>query len=479
MESKYNRAKLWQLVCFDLNNVASNVYLFLLGFVNLYAGNVAGLAVMFVSNVIMLSRFWDGVTDPIIGFIMDKTSGKFGKFRPFMLLGNLIMFGTTLLMFTTTHLVPEGFRGIYWILVYMVYIIGYTFQNTATRGGQTVLTNDPKQRPIFARIDSIAVSLEMAGLAYYLTTYLTAKHHGFTGPLFIEAILVLGVISLVLTILGIIAISEKDKPENYEALGENAHYGFKDIFRIITRNRAIQMLVIAASTDKLAMQIRRNSVVGIMLYGIIMGNYSLNGKMSLITLIPGIIIVTFGTGIAAKFSSKSATIIFTWASIIFTTLLGALLIFGDPTQISLEHIGFMTIAFFVLYTVSNGTNSITTSLALPMIADCADYEMYQSGNYVPGLMGAVFGFFDKLVSSFSSTIIGWCCVLIGYADRFPTQDDPLTSGIFWVALFLFIGTPLIGWVASLIAMKFYPLDKEKIIEVQDKIAAMKAEGAAK
>lgn len=214
MEPQYNRAKLWQLLFFDLNNIASNIYLLFMGFVNLYAGNVAGLAVMFVSNIIMLSRFWDGITDPVIGFLVDKTNGRFGKFRPFMLLGNLIMLATATLMFSTTHLMPNNLKGIYWTLIYMVYIIGYTFQNAATRGGQTVLTNDPKQRPIFARIDSIINSLLMAGLSVYITSYLTGKHHGFTDALFKEATLTLGIISLFLTILGIIGIWEKDRPEN-------------------------------------------------------------------------------------------------------------------------------------------------------------------------------------------------------------------------------------------------------------------------
>ncbi len=478
MEQQYNRAKPWQLLFFVFNNTASNIYLSLMGFVNLYAGNVAGLAVMLVSNIMMAARFWDGITDPIVGFIVDKTNGKFGKFRPFMLIGNLIMLGSIVLMFTTTHLMPHGLLQIvYWTVIYLIYIVGYTLQNAATRGGQTVLTNDPKQRPMFARLDGIINSLLFAGMAMYITGTLVEKHHGFTDALFKEVIFTFGPISLLLTILAIIGISEKDQPETYAKLGEQATYGFKDIFRIITHNRAIQMLVVAASTDKLATQVRQNSVVGIMLYGIIMGNYALNGRMSMITLVPAIVLTIVGTSVAARFSSKQATIIFTWCSIITTSLLGALLIFGDPTQISLEHIGFMTIAYIVLYSLMYGFANINVGLATPMIADCADYELYQSGNYAPALMGTVFGFFDKVISSFAATVVGWFCVLIGYSDRFPTQEDPLTSGIFWVTLFLFIGMPIIGWVCSLVAMKFYPLDKEKMIEVQTKIADMKKEAA--
>jgi len=480
MDQQFNRAKWWQLLLFVFNNTASNIYLSLMGFVNLYAGNVAGLAVMLVSNIMMAARFWDGVTDPIVGFFVDKTNGKFGKFRPFMLIGNLIMLGTVVLMFTTTHLVPAGIlRVIYWTVIYLVYIIGYTLQNAATRGGQTVLTNDPKQRPMFARIDSIINALLFAGMALYITDVLVNKHHGFTAELFREVIFTFGPISLLLTILAIIGIWEKDQPETYAKLGDQASYGFKDIFRIIKSNRAIQMLVVAASTDKLATQIRQNSVVGIMLYGIIMGNYALLSRMSMITLVPSMILIIIGTSVAARFSSKQATILFTWGSIIATTLLGALLIFGDPTQISLERIGFMTIGFIVLYTLVFGFANINVGLATPMIADCADYELYQSGNYAPALMGTVFGFFDKVISSFASTIVGWFCVMIGFSDRFPTQEDALTSGIFWVTIFLFIGMPILGWIASLVAMKFYPLDKEKMIEVQDKIAAIKAQSAVK
>lgn len=475
MEQQYNRAKWWQLLLFVFNNTASNIYLITMNFVNLYAGNVAGIAVMLVSNVMMAARFWDGITDPIIGFLVDKTNGRFGKFRPFMLLGNLIMLGTIVLMFTTTHLVPEGFRAIYWIVIYLIYIIGYTFQNSATRGGQTVLTNDPKQRPMFARIDSLINAVLITGLTVYITSYLAGKYGGFTDGLFRELIFTLGPVSLILTALAIFAIWEKDQPETYAKLGKQASYGFRDIFRIIKGNRAIQMLVVAASTDKLATQVRGNSVVGIMMYGIIMGNYALNGRMSMITLIPAMVLTIVGTGVAARFSSKQATIIFTWGSLITTTLLGALLIFGDPTQISLEHVGFMTIAYIGLYSLMYGFANINVGLATPMIADCADYELYQSGNYAPALMGTVFGFFDKVVSSFAATIVGWCCVLIGFADRFPTQEDPLTSGIFWVTMFLFIGMPILGWVCSLIAMKFYPLDKNKMVEVQAKIADMKKE----
>ena len=110
METKYNRAKPWQLLLFVFNNTASNIYLMTMMYVSYYANGVAGLGVAFVSNVIMFSRAWDGVTDPLIGFVVDRTNGRFGKFRPFMFIGNVIMLGTVVLMFTTTHLIPTSIK---------------------------------------------------------------------------------------------------------------------------------------------------------------------------------------------------------------------------------------------------------------------------------------------------------------------------------------------------------------------------------
>ncbi len=110
-----------------------------------------------------------------------------------------------------------------------------------------------------------------------------------------------------------------------------------------------------------------------------------------------------------------------------------------------------------------------------MIADCADYETYLSGKFVPGMMGTLFSFVDKIISSFGTTIVGFGVAYLGYTASMPQVGDAYTPALFWVTMGLFIGMPMLGWIASLIAMKFYPLDESKMREVQDKIAKIKLE----
>lgn len=55
---------------------------------------------------------------------------------------------SSLVLFFTTSLVPVILRPLYFIIVYSEYIIGYTFQTAVVKSGQSVITNDMKQRPM-------------------------------------------------------------------------------------------------------------------------------------------------------------------------------------------------------------------------------------------------------------------------------------------------------------------------------------------
>lgn len=90
-ENGIHRVPLWRIGGFALNNSATNLYLFFMGYVAYYLTGFVGIAVVAASSFSMIMRLWDGVTDPFIGFVVDKTNGKFGKNRPFMVIGQAIL----------------------------------------------------------------------------------------------------------------------------------------------------------------------------------------------------------------------------------------------------------------------------------------------------------------------------------------------------------------------------------------------------
>src|SRR5690625_3535042 len=176
---KYNSAKLWQIGFFTLNNTATNLYMFAIGFVSYYATGIAGLSVVVISTILTFMRVFDGITDPIVGFIIDKLESKLGKFRPMMIIGNIILASTMLIMYNVTHLLPEGLQFIFFVFIYAIYIIGYTMQTACTKAAQTVLTNHPKQRPLFAIFDASYNVGVFTGGQVFVASYLVSKHGDF------------------------------------------------------------------------------------------------------------------------------------------------------------------------------------------------------------------------------------------------------------------------------------------------------------
>jgi Na+/melibiose symporter-like transporter len=117
--------------------------------VSYYATGVIGIAVVLVGILLTSMRVWDAVTDPVIALMVDKTRGRFGKYRPFIAIGNAGMAVSIALLFFTTHKLPQAGRLPYFLFLYVMYVIFYTMQTTIHKGAQASLTQDPKQRPMY------------------------------------------------------------------------------------------------------------------------------------------------------------------------------------------------------------------------------------------------------------------------------------------------------------------------------------------
>ena len=276
--SAVNRAKPYQLVLFPLNNGATNVYYVLvLSYIATFGSKVLALSMIFASVMVTGMRLFDAVTDPIIGALMDRTNGKFGKFRPFMVIGNLIMAASILALYCLTPQIPAAAtaaRYVAFVVLYAVWVIGYTFQTSCTRSGQTVLTNDPKQRPLFTIFNTVGSLLGMGAMQFFAPLLAKQFEGGYASAGFFRTLAPVGVvISLVLTCLAVIGIWEKDQPKYFGIGGSTEKVKISQYIRIIKENTPMQRLMVAGAGCKLALSIATNTTVLCMLYGCMMGNY--------------------------------------------------------------------------------------------------------------------------------------------------------------------------------------------------------------
>ena len=478
--SNVNRAKLYQLALVPLNNGATNVYyVLILSYIATFGNNVLAIGTIFASVMVTGMRVFDAITDPIIGALMDRTNGKWGKFRPFMVIGNVIMAVSVIMLYMFTPYIPadmEWLRYVAFVLLYAVWVIGYTFQTSVTRSGQTVLTNDPKQRPLFTIFNTVG-SMAGMGLMQFLAPIVRANVADYSSADFYRFLTPIGfVVSIVLTILAIIGIWEKDNPKYFGIGGEKQEKTkISEYVEIIKNNKPMQRLMVAGAGCKLALSIATNTTVLCMLYGCMMGNYDgLYLPMMVLGYVFSVPFFLMTVRTSQKKGQKASLMKYVSVALIcYVGVLALLLLWqkGNPIwNLNLYdkngiNINLYTILFILFFGVGYGAYYSTADMPIPMVADCSDYETYRSGKYIPGIMGTLFSLVDKLVSSLSATVVGIAVSVIGL-ENLPTAETPYSEGMNWVVIVLFCIIPMVAWTVTLIVMKNYSLTGDRMKEIQ-------------
>ena len=486
-ETNMNRAKFYQLALFPMNNGATNVYFVLiLSYVATFGENILGL-VGYASIMVTLMRLFDAVTDPIIGALMDKTNTRFGKFRPFMVIGNAIMAVSVIVLYVFSPMIPATMkwaRYLAFTVLYAIWVIGYTFQTSVTRAAQPVLTDDPKQRPLFTIFNTIG-SLAGMGVMQFIGPILAGD--GFFGDYnatWFAMMTPIGIVmSVLLTILAIIGIWEKDNEKYFGLGGKSEPVKISEYVQIVKTNKPLQRLMIAGGGCKLALAIATNVTVLCMLYGCMMGNYD---GLYLPMMVLGYVFSAPFFALTVRTSQKHGQkrSLMTYVSVALVCYIGvlALLMLWQPGNPAVN-LSFMkggklalnlyTVAFLLLFGIGYGAYYSTADMPIPMVADCADYETYRSGKFIPGIMGTLFSLVDKLVSSLSATVVSIAVGFIGY-NGLPTKTTPYMEGMNWVVIALFCIVPMVAWAATLLAMRGYELDGKRVKTINAVNAARKA-----
>ena len=483
-----NRAKLYQLVLFPLNNGATNVYFVLiLSYIAIFGSAVLGLLGLFATFMVTGMRVFDAVTDPPIGALMDKVNTKIGKFRPFMIIGNAIMAGSVIVLYCFTPMIPEDMmwaRYTAYVVLYAIWVLGYTCQTSVTRAAQPVLTDDPNQRPLFTIFNTVG-SLAGMGIMQGIGPVLASDGvFGDYNAQWFATMAPIGIaVSALLTALAVFGIAEKDNEKYFGLGGKSEPPKIREYIDIIKANKPLQRLMVAGGGCKLAMAIGTNATVLIMLYQQMMGNYDgLYLPLFILGYVFAVPFFVLTVRTSQKKGQKASLMTYVGLALACYTVVLVLLCLWNPNdpafQLSIMNenglaLNLYTILFIIFFGTGYGAYYATADMPIPMVADCADYETYRSGKFIPGVIGTLFSLVDKLVSSLAATVVSVALLIFCGIDYLPTKASEYLPGMNWAVIFLFCGIPMIAWALSLISMKGYELDGKRVKTIAAVNAARK------
>ncbi len=478
---QYRKAKTWEMIVGMANNGCAIAFYLVIGFASMIASQGYGIAVVVAGLLITGTRIFDGVTDAWFAVIFERFNPRKGKLRFFMIVGWAICCLGVLLMYNWAAGHFEGPAGVaMFLLAYIIYVIGYTFNGLGGGTVPTVITNDPTQRPMVGVIGTCYSYLVPLLFTNVTTFVILPKYDNkYNLPMLKEMVWWYVGISLIFVLIACIGVSRFDVAETFEGIKseekKKEKVGFKDMFGALKGNRPLQLYMITGIPDKLAQQTAGQSVITTLVNGVLIGSYAATTMVGNFSQIVGIVFAFAGGIFIAKWGSKKATSVWSWISIGISAFMIAFCFFlGGPNGMSkLGEMGWPIILWAVLNLAKGGAMMILTTAGSSMRADITDYECERSGNYMPAAATAVYSFVDKLVSSFGSTIAAIGISLVGYTTTVPQMGDKATWPIFWMGMFLMFGMPILGWLCNVVAMHFYKLDRERMIEVQKNLAARK------
>lgn len=469
---QYRSAKLWQIILYSCSSMSGMGVMVLTGMASYSASVGYGIATTVLGLILTCTRILDAVTDPLLAFVYDKVNTRFGKVRILMITGYLVEAAALLCMF---HILSSKGNGIFtFCLCYVIYIIGYTTINMTAQTIPALMTNDPKQRPMISVWLTVFNYLTPVTLNLVLTMILLPRCGNEYNQAFLSsACIICLAVCAAGVVLSCIGVSAYDKPENFASLKKNdSKLKISDMLDVLKHNRPLQCYIASAASDKIATQVTSQSICATLLYGILIGNMGMSAILNMVGMIPCLVFAVIGARYAGKHGSKKAIVVWTWVCLIVAVAAIVFFVAVNPQDIA--SFGLPMILFVLITFALNGAKLCVTTANSSFMNDIIDYELDRNGNFVPAVVTGTYSLIDKLVSSFGAAIATGMVSLVGYVNTVPQPTDASTPGIFWVTMIMFYMFPILGWITTIIAMRFCKLDREEMVEVQKRIEKKKA-----
>jgi GPH family glycoside/pentoside/hexuronide:cation symporter len=375
----------------------------------LFFTNVFGLTVADTATLMLVARMFDVVTDPIMGFIADRTRSRWGTYRPWLIYG-AIPFG---LIFALLLYTPDfGMTGkrIYAYTLYLLMMAIYTAVNVPYGSLLGVMTDDDNEKNQFSSYRMVG-AYAMGFITLLSFPYLQKMVGGTEAHQYAVLGAGLGVVAAAMTLACGLLTKERLKPVRADK------FSLRPFADLLKNKPWIYLTLIGICTN--FFNGFRYAVAGYLITYCLNGDVTVNGLIINYT-----VFMTFGEvtcmifgGLSPKFtrwvgSKKKAFNIAALICIVFSVAF--FFVPMDPAYI------WVMVALVVLTSIGVGFYS---PLLWSMYADVADYATEKNGTSSTGLIFSSGTMAQKFGSAISGSLVA---ILLGIAG-FISGSDPATG----------------------------------------------------
>ncbi|MGL5624998.1 melibiose:sodium transporter MelB, partial [Cetobacterium sp.] len=411
------------------------VYIFLM----YYFTDVLGLAPAFVGTLFLVARMWDAVNDPAMGMLVDNTRSKWGKFRPWIMIGTILNAITVVGMFTK----PEAFAGkslyIYISIMYILWGMTYTIMDIPFWSMIPSLSSDKKEREEIAVVPRIFASLAWLSLGSFGLPLIAFLGKGNEGRGF--SLLSLGIAAVFILTSIITVMNVKEQVVSKKA---SEKINLKEAFRLILKNDQLVALIGTVLMFNLMAQISGGVAIYYFKYAVgieklfsVFTGFSGLAEIGSLLMFP---ILSTKIGRKKVFFLACALPVIGFLMLFFSGVIAP----GNATLIAISGI------------VAKLGSGLTLGISTVMLADVVDYGEFKFGSRNESVIFSVQTLLVKSASAVSGWLIGMGLSMVGYVPNV-TQTASAILGIKYLMIVFPILLSICGYV---IYRKYYKLNGE-------------------
>jgi GPH family glycoside/pentoside/hexuronide:cation symporter len=447
MTNESGRLSVKEKIGYGLGDTASNFYWQMFNnFLMFFYTDVFGIPAAAAGTMFGVTRIWDTFIDPVMGIVADRTTTKWGKFRPFLLWIALPIGVIGVLTFTTPDLSVSG-KIAYAYVTLTLLMAAYTAINTPYSALMGVLTPNSLERTSLSSyrfVLAFAGTIVVQGATLPLVKFFGKGNQAAGFQLTMVVFSILAIVLFVLTFLG---TRERVQPPKGQKTS------LKKDLRDLIHNRPWMVLFFMGIFALSYNSIRSGAVIYYFKY------YVAKQDMTSIFMVVGTIAAILGV-MSTKFLTK---------------LMGKRNLYMlVMTLVSIISVGFYFIPkenitlIFAVHILISFVLGPTAPLIWAMYADTADYSEWKWGRRATGLVFSAATFAQKFGWAIGGALAGWLLAYYGFKANV-VQTETAQNGIRLMISVI----PAVGSLLAAATAWFYTLNEPMMKTIEKELTERK------
>ena len=438
MKKNYNR---WT---FGLGTVGRDmVYTMISMYLMFYLTDVLQLSddvLWWVTGIIMAARVFDAFNDPFMGVIVDNTHTKYGKFKPWICIGAVLVSILTVLLFSNFGLSGSAFIIVFGI-IYVLWGIAYTMNDISYWSMLPTLSQDQREREEIGSVSRICASIGLFAVVTLIVP-VTEAIGGAVGSLQ-KGYFILSII-LVVIMLAFLCFTVFGVKEPMIGNKKEEHTSVKELVRIIFKND--QLLVTALAMALFMIGYSTTTSFGLYYFKYVYGDEGMYSIFALILGVSQIFALSIFPVLGKRYPRKK---LYAFSTALVVT--GYLIFFFAPTNTML----FIGIAGLILFI----GQAFIQVMTLMFLTDSVEYGEWKFGKRNDSVTFSLQPFINKMGGAIASGVVGAIVIVSGMSQA-QSAADMTASGIFILKMAMMVFPLICIVIGFLVYRSKYILDEE-------------------